>query len=300
MRRQTCLTAARKYDHGVRRCHIVQRIKRYFELARSHLRIQNPQWQSDTDQRMANGCDDRLQFVQDVLRHVLVAVAQSLDARRRPGLCAILKTVPRISDLQDVTFKFHPADIAQSLPRQLAASGLHDETGIKGAAFSGREPEVTHDPAAFVRPRQDSESGEVRHGQHVPGATHGIAAKATVLRKDVLENDIGGIHGEERGRKRHSIPRRLRKQPRLDRSRPDNAVCINERDPDNFELFFVDRRENARQNVLALRQVLPDKGGEIRTAKRVLSRASCARAATVRWQFRHLRQCPPVKLAKHI
>ena len=81
-------------------------------------------------------------------------MAESLDVRRRGGLRAILQTVSRISDLQDVTFKFHPADIAQSLPRQLAASGLHDETGIKRAALSGREPEVTHDPAAFVRPRQ--------------------------------------------------------------------------------------------------------------------------------------------------
>jgi hypothetical protein len=61
-----------------------------------------------------------------------------------------------------------------------------------------------------------------------------------------LENDIGGIHGKKRGRERHSIPRRLRKQPRLDRSRPDNAVRVSERDPYNFELFFVDRRDNAR------------------------------------------------------
>ena len=118
-------------------------------------------------------------------------------------------------------------------------------------------------------------------------------------RKDVLENDIGGIHGEKRGRERDSIPCRLGKQARLDRSHPDDAVRIDEGDPYNFELFFVDRRENARQNFLALRRILPDKGGEIRTTKRVLSRASCARAATVRWQFRHLRQCPPVKLLSH-
>ena len=79
MRRQTCLTAARKMITASAAAMFSMRIERYFDLTWPPLRLHNPQRQTDTDQRMTNACDDRLQFVQDVLRHVLVAVAQGLD-----------------------------------------------------------------------------------------------------------------------------------------------------------------------------------------------------------------------------
>jgi hypothetical protein len=60
-----------------------------------------------------------------------------------------------------------------------------------------------------MRPRQHPKGRGVRHGQHVPAAAHGLAAKAAVTGENVLENAIRRIHREQCGRKRHSVPDRL-------------------------------------------------------------------------------------------
>ena len=158
----------------------------------------------------------------------------------------------RIGDLHDVAFDFNAADIGEPLPRQHVAGGLHDQTGIQRAAFSGCEVEIAHHPAAFVRPWQDPESAKVGDRQHVPAAAHGIAPETAVAGKDVLENVVGGIHGEQRGGERHAVPRRLREQARLDRSHPDDAVRVHEADPNDLQLRFVDRCEDSLQHVLPL------------------------------------------------
>ena len=143
MRRQTCLTAAQQ-NHGVCGGHVFQRIERYLDLPWPPLRLDDPQRQTDADQRMANGRDDRLQMIQDILRHVLVAVAESLDDRRRRRLGTIGKAVSRVSDLQDVAFDFDPTDVSQPLLCQPGARCLHYQTGIERAAFAGFEIEIAH------------------------------------------------------------------------------------------------------------------------------------------------------------
>ena len=104
-----------------------------------------------------------------------------------------------------------------------------------------------------MRPRQDAERAEVRYREHIPGATHGIATEAAITSKHVLEDVIGGIHGEQRGGERDSIPGGLGKQACLDRPHPHDAMRIDEADPYHLQLFFLDLRENAGQSFLTLR-----------------------------------------------
>ena len=85
-----------QYDHGVRGCHVLHGIERYFDLSWTPLCFHDPQRQADTNQRMTNACDDRLQFVQDVLRHVLVAVAQ--EPRHLAVLAAVCNPTDRFED----------------------------------------------------------------------------------------------------------------------------------------------------------------------------------------------------------
>jgi len=49
-----------------------------------------------------------------------------------------------------------------------------------------------------MRPRKHSEGGEVRHRQHVAGATHLFAAEAAIGGKHVLKDDVGRIHCQQR------------------------------------------------------------------------------------------------------
>jgi hypothetical protein len=151
-----------------------------------------------------------------------------------------------------VTFDLYAADISQPLLCQAGARGLHDQTGIERAALSGFEVKVTQDPAAFMRPRYGAKGGEVRHGQHVAAPAHRLAAEAAIGSKDILEDAVGRIHREKRGRKRYSVPCSLREQPCLDRSHSHDTVRIDTSDPYDLQIFFVDPGDDLRQPLPAL------------------------------------------------
>ena len=101
-------------------------------------------------------------------------------------------------------------------------------------------------------PRQDPESAKVGDRQHVPAAPHGIAPETAIAGKHVLKNVVGGIHGEQRGGERHAVPRGLRKQTRLDRAHPDDAVRVHEADTNDLKLRFVNPCEDLLQQVLPI------------------------------------------------
>ena len=103
-----------------------------------------------------------------------------------------------------------------------------------------------------MRPRQDPESGEIRHCQHVAATAHRLPAEAAIGGKDILEDAIGRIHSEKRGRKRHSVPRRLREQPCLYWASPDDAMRIDDGNADDLQLFLVDPGAYLRQPFPAL------------------------------------------------
>src|SRR5437763_5414688 len=148
------LYSAAQYDHRVGRRDVFQWIERDLDLTWTPFRFQNAQRQTSANQRLAKGVDDRLEMVERVFRHVLIAVAHSLDAGRCGWLGTICKAVVWDGYPEDVTFDFEPGDIGQPLRRQTPASGLHDLAGIKRTALARLQVYVAQHPAALMRPGQ--------------------------------------------------------------------------------------------------------------------------------------------------
>ena len=86
-----------------------------------------------------------------------------------------------------------------------------------------------------------------------PAAPPSSRGRSRHRRKDVLKDVLRRIHRKDHGCKRHSVPRRVRGPPCLDRSHQHDAVRVDAGDRYDLQLFSVDPGNDLRQSFSVLR-----------------------------------------------
>ena len=114
------------------------------------------------------------------------------------------------------------------------------------------EIEVAQQPARGRRPRQHAKRRRVRHHQHVGGAFHLLHAEAAAGGEHRKHRAVRGVLGEHRGGDGAAALQRGERLARDQRLAAQDAVLVRKRQPDHFELLFLDDAAQAARRLLLL------------------------------------------------